>query len=109
MPSASPINPRFDYDEWKRLLADAKVRDGRLHDARHTAATVPLIFGIPDTAVDGVMGWEPGGAMRRRYQHLTDPVLKAIADKLGHTLWGSPGNSPDGDDDGPGGALASAN
>ncbi|WP_431774296.1 site-specific integrase [Streptomyces cucumeris] len=83
-----PINPRLDYEEWKRLLKAAKVRDGRLHDARHTAATVLLILGIPDTAVDGVMGWEPGGAMRRRYQHLTDPVLKNIADKLGHTLWG---------------------
>jgi integrase len=70
-----PINPRFDYEEWKRLLTAAGVRDGRLHDARHTAATVLLILGIPDTAVDGVMGWEPGGAMRRRYQHLTDPVL----------------------------------
>ncbi|MEE4541225.1 site-specific integrase [Streptomyces sp. V4-01] len=99
-----PVNPRFDYDEWKRLLRAAKVRDGRLHDARHTAATVLLILGIPDTAVDGVMGWEPGGAMRRRYQHLTDPVLKNIADRLGRTLWGG---SDDGDD-GAAGALVPA-
>jgi integrase len=97
-----PVNPRFDYEEWKRLLRAAKVRDGRLHDARHTAATVLLILGIPDTAVDGVMGWEPGGAMRRRYQHLTDPVLKNIADRLGHTLWGG----PDGGDDGTAGVPA---
>jgi integrase len=100
-----PVNPRFDYDEWKRLLRAAKVRDGRLHDARHTAATVLLILGIPDTAVDGVMGWEPGGAMRRRYQHLTDPVLKNIAGKLGHTLWGTPENGTDDGDDGPAEAL----
>lgn len=90
-----PVNPRFDYEEWKRLLRAAKVRDGRLHDARHTAATVLLILGIPDTAVDGVMGWEPGGAMRRRYQHLTDPVLKDIADRLGHTLWGRSDGGPE--------------
>jgi integrase len=87
-PGGRPINPRFDYDEWKRLLEAAGVRDGRLHDARHTAATVLLILGIPDTAVDGVMGWEPGGAMRRRYQHLTDPVLRGIAEKLSRKLWG---------------------
>lgn len=94
-----PINPRFDYEEWKRLLAAAKVRDGRLHDARHTAATVLLILGISDTAVDKVMGWEPGGAMRRRYQHLTDPVLRSIADKLGHVLC-APEGKPDDDGDG---------
>lgn len=99
-----PVNPRFDYEEWKRLLRAAKVRDGRLHDARHTAATVLLILGIPDTAVDGVMGWEPGGAMRRRYQHLTDPVLKNIADRLGRTLWGGPEDG----DDGASGALVPA-
>ncbi|MFD3512552.1 tyrosine-type recombinase/integrase [Streptomyces sp. NPDC058657] len=82
-----PVNPRFDWEEWKRLLKAAKVRDGRLHDARHTAATVLLLLGIPDTAVDGIMGWEPGGAQRRRYQHLTAPILKNIADKMGRTLW----------------------
>ncbi|GGO58043.1 hypothetical protein GCM10012287_55300 [Streptomyces daqingensis] len=48
---------RIDYDDWKELLADAKVRDGRLHDARHTAATVLLILGVSEGAVMGLMGW----------------------------------------------------
>ena len=38
-PTGGPVNPRTDYDEWKRLLKLAGLRDGRLHDARHTAAT----------------------------------------------------------------------
>lgn len=104
-----PINPRFDYDEWKRLLRDAKVRDGRLHDARHTAATVLLLLGISDTAVDKVMGWEPGGAMRRRYQHATDPVLRGIADKLSSTLWGEGAEKPDDGDGGASGAFVPVN
>ena len=108
-----PINPRFDYDEWKRLLVDAKVRDGRLHDARHTAATVLLLLGISDTAVDKVMGWEPGGAMRRRYQHATDPVLQSIAERVGNALWSGAGaaskDGPGEEDDGPSGALVPAN
>jgi integrase len=103
-----PINPRFDYDEWKRLVKDAKVPDGRLHDARHTAATVLLLLGISDTAVDKVMGWEPGGAMRRRYQHATDPVLQSIAQKLSSTLWAAPADEPDEGDDGAAGALVPA-
>lgn len=42
-PTGSPLNPNTDYDEWKRLLKMAGLRDGRLHDARHTAATVLLV------------------------------------------------------------------
>ncbi len=43
-------SPRTDYDDWKELLSSAKVRDGRLHDARHTAATVLLILGVSERA-----------------------------------------------------------
>jgi len=41
-PNGRPIDPRRDMAEWKALLVEAGVRDARLHDARHTAATVLL-------------------------------------------------------------------
>ncbi len=41
------------------LLKDAGVRDGRLHDARHIAATVLLILGVPYVVVGAITGWEP--------------------------------------------------
>lgn len=44
-PNGKPIDPRVDYGEWKALLADAGVREARLHDARHTTATMLLVFG----------------------------------------------------------------
>jgi integrase len=37
-----PVHPTVDHDAWKALLKQAKVRDARLHDARHTAATMLL-------------------------------------------------------------------
>ncbi len=37
--------PDYCPSRWKRLLVDAGLRDGRLHDARHTAATVLLMRG----------------------------------------------------------------
>jgi integrase len=37
------INPSPDRSHWKALLAAAEVTDGRLHEARHTAATVLLV------------------------------------------------------------------
>ncbi|MGP4115209.1 tyrosine-type recombinase/integrase [Streptomyces sp. 4N509B] len=91
-PVGGPLSPNTDYHVWKQLLRDAGVRDGRLHDARHTAATVLLILGVPDVVVDAIMGWEPGGAarMRARYMHITGPVLKKVAGQVGDALWGSP-------------------
>ncbi|MFE9855239.1 tyrosine-type recombinase/integrase [Streptomyces sp. NPDC005780] len=91
-PVGEPLNPNTDFHRWKDLLKAAGVRDGRLHDARHTAATVLLILGISDAVVDGIMGWEPGKSarMRRRYQHMTGPVLQQTAAKIGALLWAVP-------------------
>jgi integrase len=109
-PTGGPINPRTDYDDWKRLLARAKVRDGRLHDARHTAATVLLLLGVPERAVMGLMGWSHS-AMASKYQHITAPVRRDIAQQIGGLLWQPPGaddDDPDDDDDGMAGALVPA-
>jgi integrase len=102
--TGSPLNPNTDYHEWKELLKAAGLRDGRLHDARHTAATVLLILGVPERAVMGVMGWSTT-AMAARYQHVTDPILADIAKRVGGLIWGPDDASQD-DDDGPAGALA---
>jgi integrase len=75
-PTGGPVNPDTDYHEWKALLRAAGFRDGRLHDARHTAATVLLILGVPERAVMGVMGWSSSG-MAARYQHVTKPAHRA--------------------------------
>lgn len=85
-PTGEPVNPRTDYDEWKRLLRRAGVRDGRLHDARHTAATVLLVLGVPERAVMDLMGWSHS-AMASRYQHVTATVRKDVADRVGGLLW----------------------
>uniref|UniRef100_UPI003F4A554B tyrosine-type recombinase/integrase n=1 Tax=Streptomyces sp. C10-9-1 TaxID=1859285 RepID=UPI003F4A554B len=84
----------FAYHDWKRLLEDAGVRDGRLHDARHTTGTVLMLLGVPDRVIDQIMGWEPGGAarMRARYLHVTDPMLKEAARKIERAIWGAPEN-----------------
>jgi integrase len=82
-----PLNPNTDYHHWKRLLADAGLRDGRLHDARHTAATVLLILGVPERAVMGLMGWSTT-AMAARYQHITGSIRGDVAERVGGLLWG---------------------
>uniref|UniRef100_UPI002E22DD31 tyrosine-type recombinase/integrase n=1 Tax=Actinoplanes sandaracinus TaxID=3045177 RepID=UPI002E22DD31 len=85
-PTGRPLNPNTDYHEWKRLLRDAGVRNGRLHDARHTAATVLLLLGVQERAAMDIMGWATTG-MAARYQHVTDPVRADIAKRVGALIW----------------------
>ena len=87
-PRGEPVNPNTDHGYWKRLLADVGLRDGRLHDARHTAATVLLILGVPKRAVMGLMGWSTT-AMAARYQHVTDVVRGDVARWVGGLIWGA--------------------
>jgi integrase len=85
-PTGAPLNPRTDWDDWKKLLVRAGVRDGRLHDARHTAATVLLLLGVPERAVMGIMGWSHT-AMAARYQHVTSAIQRDIASRVGGLIW----------------------
>jgi integrase len=85
-PTGQPVNPSTDYHEWKRLLRAAGVREARLHDARHTAATVLLVLGVPERAVMSVMGWADTG-MAKRYQHVTGQVRRDVAEQLDCLLW----------------------
>lgn len=94
-PTGRPIDPCADYDEWKALLAAARVRDARLHDARHTAATMLLVLNVPSRTVMDLMGWSQL-SMTQRYQHVPDELRRDVADKLGRLLWTSTNNEDDG-------------
>ncbi|MFF9848215.1 tyrosine-type recombinase/integrase [Streptomyces litmocidini] len=98
---------RRDWAEWKALLVEAKVRDGRLHDARHTAATVLLILGVPERAVMGLMGWSTT-AMAARYQHMVDAVRTDIARQVDGLIWRPETGRPEDGDDGAAGVLVPA-
>ncbi|MEV8509316.1 tyrosine-type recombinase/integrase [Actinoplanes sp. NPDC051475] len=87
-PVGRPLNPNTDYHDWKQILRDAGLRDGRLHDARHTAATVLLILQVHERAAMGVMGWATT-SMAARYQHVTDPIRADIAKRVGGLIWRS--------------------
>jgi integrase len=68
------------------VLAEAGVREARLHDARHTAATVLLLLGVQDRAVMDVMGWSTV-AMKQRYMHVTEGLRRTVADQISSYFW----------------------
>jgi integrase len=51
-----PIDPSWDNKEWHRVLARAGVPDARLHDARHTAASMLRKAGVPIGTITLLLG-----------------------------------------------------
>ncbi|MBO2453654.1 site-specific integrase [Actinomadura barringtoniae] len=94
-PDGQPLNPNTDYHDWKALLKEAGLREARLHDARHTAATVLLILQVPTPSAMAIMGWS-SASMAKRYQHMSDAIRSDVATRVGGLLW-----RPDSDEDGP--------
>ncbi|MDC5697802.1 site-specific integrase [Intrasporangium calvum] len=84
--AGAPISPRTDWSHWKQLLKDAGLRDSRLHDARHTAATILLLLGVSQPTMMTVMGWS-NPAMAQRYAHVVDPIRRDVAARLDVLLW----------------------
>jgi integrase len=64
--TGEPLNPNTDHHDWKAKLERAKVRETRLHDARHTAATMLLALESPSGPL-----WESWGGPPQRWQPAT--------------------------------------
>ena len=86
-PDGRPLDPRSDHQAWKNLLRDAGVAEARLHDARHTAATVMLLMGVPPRVAMQVLGHSQL-SMTARYTHVVSEMATEAAERVGEALWG---------------------
>jgi integrase len=86
-----PIGNHADWAEWKALLKAAGVRDVRVHDARHTAATL-LAQGVDQRVVMQILGHSQI-SMTSKYAHVLPQVMTDAADRIGQALWGSAAHS----------------
>ncbi|MCA1705885.1 MAG: tyrosine-type recombinase/integrase, partial [Actinobacteria bacterium] len=91
-----PVHPTVDYEAWKALLRQAKVHPARLHDARHTTATMLLVLKVPLPAVMQIMGWSDA-SVAKRYMHVPNEFVAAIAAQVGGLIWASPTDEDDED------------
>ncbi|WP_344513220.1 tyrosine-type recombinase/integrase [Dactylosporangium maewongense] len=83
----SPIDAGTDRREWKAILKLAGVRDARIHDGRHTAATMLLLQGVDEQTVMAIMGWSDR-RMVQRYQHVIDELRVEASRRLSELLYG---------------------
>ena len=84
-----PIDPKQDWKNWKALLAVAGVRDARLHDARHTAATLLIAQGVSERVVMQIMGHSQI-SLTHVYTHVLPTMAGDAADRMGAALWPVP-------------------
>ena len=83
-----PIAPEQDWRAWKDLLKAAGVRDARLHDARHTSASLLLAEGVPARVVMELLGHSQISLTLGTYSHVAPEVSRVAADRIGGRLWG---------------------
>lgn len=86
-PTGAPLDPHDDWDDWRDLLSAAGVREARVHDARHTAATLLLAQGTDIRVVQQVLGHSQL-SQTQRYAHVTAELVKGAADRMGKALSG---------------------
>lgn len=86
-PNGRPIDPRADWAEWGELLQRAGVRQMRLHDGRHTAATLLLEQGVHVRAIQRILG-HSDVRTTEAYTHVGDQMTRDAARRMGAALWG---------------------
>jgi integrase len=88
-PNGEPLDPDGQSKAWKAYLKRIGVRPARLHDARHTAATLLLLQGVDTRTVMYLMGWNEM-AMAKRYQHVVPELREAAMQRMTDALWDKP-------------------
>jgi len=86
-PNGRPIGSHADWDEWHALLKAAGIRRVRVHDARHTAATLLLAQGVDQRVVMEILGHSQI-SMTSKYAHVLPEVMADAAERIGRALWG---------------------
>ena len=78
-----PIEPRKALTRWKELLRHAGIKERRLHDARHTFATVLLQSGVEVKVVSHYLGHSDVRTTQNIYQHVNTAILNQTAKMIG--------------------------
>jgi len=77
----------LDYNAWKRCLRLCGIRQRRLHDARHTAATLMYSQGVGIEVISRALGHSSSAITSKLYVHNALEPLKLAAGKM-ETIFG---------------------
>ncbi len=71
-----------DLALWNTVRREAGIEDVRLHDLRHSVASVAVMHGVPVPVVSRLLG-HTNPQMTLRYAHLADRDIEAAAERVG--------------------------
>lgn len=84
----APLHPESISQRFDRLIARAKLRRIRLHDLRHTAATLMLEDGTPVKVAAEMLGHSNPNVTQATYQHVMPGMTEAAGERLSGRLLG---------------------
>jgi integrase len=82
----SPCNAKTDYKEWQKALTLCGIPRRRLHDARHTAATLMYSQGVGIEVISRTLGHSTSAITSRLYVHNAEEPLRDAASKMSWLL-----------------------
>ena len=85
--TGGPIHPRNDYRSFQALLTRAGLRRVRLHDLRHTAASLLLEQGVHPRVVMEILGHSQISLTMNTYSHVVPDTLRSATDSVQEALW----------------------
>jgi integrase len=87
----SPIHPDLFSQAFEKLVRDSRLPRVRLHDLRHTHATIALRAGVPVKVISERLGHEDPAFTMKQYAHVI-PGMQAEAAALIAALVGGSGH-----------------
>jgi integrase len=78
----SPKQATIDFNDWKRALRLCGIKPRRLHDARHTAATLMYGQGVGIEVISRALGHSSSAITSKLYVHSAIAPLRVAAEKL---------------------------
>ena len=81
-----PRSPVTDYDDWQKALKMCGISPRRLHDARHTAATLMYSQSIGIETISRALGHSSSAITSRLYVHTAEEPLRVAAGILNELI-----------------------
>ena len=91
----APLHPEWYSTAWEVRTRRAGLPVIRLHDSRHSAATIALGAGVPTEVVSKWLGHSSVSITQDIYQHVTPGMLEDAGSKVTDAILGPRQVSPD--------------
>ena len=81
-----PYHPNLLTFRWARMLDDLKITRVRLHDARHSCATLMHLRGVPIAVIAAWLGHASAAFTMSVYAHSQNDALKSAASSFARVV-----------------------